>query len=88
MLAFEDTYIILFGSILYVVYFRPKYLKFRERDPNEFRLASILRALDITDRLSILSTILSKEWWQTLRSNRDVSDGACCEPIASSGILV
>ncbi|KAL7539380.1 hypothetical protein ACHAXR_009245 [Thalassiosira sp. AJA248-18] len=37
------------------VYFRPRYLKFRERDSEELRLASIFRALDVR-----VPTILSR----------------------------
>lgn len=48
------------------VYFRPVYLKFRERDHEELRLASMMRALDIT-----LPSILSIDWWRALRSTDD-----------------
>lgn len=30
-----------------LVYFRPKYLKFRERDSEELRIASLFRTLDL-----------------------------------------
>jgi len=44
-----------------LVYFRPRYKKFRERDHEELRLASVLRTLDIT-----VPPILSLEWWRSL----------------------
>ena len=41
-----------------LVFFRPRYLKFRSRDEDEFRIASVLRVLDLS-----VPRILDTEWW-------------------------
>ena len=50
------------GAMNAVVFFRPRYLKYRERDKEELRLASILRAVDVN-----VPKILSVDWWRRLR---------------------
>lgn len=52
-----------------VVFFRPSYLKFRERDSDEMRIKSILRTLDIA-----VPKILSSSWWRTLLNKNDNDD--------------
>ena len=53
------------------VYFRPRYLKFRDRDNEELRLSSALRSLDLP-----VPSVLTSEWWRTLCSNRKSNDGS------------
>ena len=48
-----------------VVYFRPRYLKFRIREPEEYGIASVMRALDIK-----VPSILSRQ--------RPVRQWTCC----------
>jgi hypothetical protein len=43
-----------------MVYFRPQYLKFRQRDPSDFRITSVLRVLNIK-----VPRFLTVEWWQS-----------------------
>ena len=50
------------GAMNAFVFFRPRYLKYRERDKEELRLASILRAVDIN-----VPKVLSVDWWRRLR---------------------
>ena len=57
------------------VYFRPKYLKFRDRDNGELRLSSALRSLDLP-----VPSILTSEWWRTLRSIRNDNDNSSRGP--------
>jgi hypothetical protein len=47
------------------VYFRPKYLKFRDRDNEELRLSCTLRSLDLP-----VPSLLTSEWWRTLPLSR------------------
>ena len=54
-----------------MVYFRPRYLKFRERDNEEYRIASSLRALDLR-----VPSLLNKEWWENLRSHKYGNDNS------------
>mmetsp|Transcript_23735 Transcript_23735/g.50810 ORF Transcript_23735/g.50810 Transcript_23735/m.50810 type:complete len:358 (-) Transcript_23735:782-1855(-) len=54
------------------VYFRPRYKKFRERDSDELRLASALRALDLK-----VPNFLSVDWWRALRSKNSEDDDSC-----------
>ena len=54
-----------------MVYFRPRYLKFRERDSEEYRIASSLRALDLR-----VPSLLNKEWWESLRSHKYGNDNS------------
>mmetsp|Transcript_39798 Transcript_39798/g.85809 ORF Transcript_39798/g.85809 Transcript_39798/m.85809 type:complete len:358 (-) Transcript_39798:605-1678(-) len=56
------------------VYFRPKYRKFRERDNDELRIASILRTLEYR-----VPKLLDLDWWQARwrifwRSNNEDDD--------------
>jgi hypothetical protein len=51
-----------------IVYFRPRYLKFRDRDSEELRLSSALRSLDLP-----VPSFLRGEW-QTLCSKRNADD--------------
>ena len=57
------------------VYFRPRYLKFRDRDNEEWRLSSALRSLDLP-----VPSILTSEWWRTLRSSRNDNDDSSRRP--------
>ena len=57
------------------VYFRPRYLKFRDRDNEEWRLSSALRSLDLP-----VPSILTSEWWRTLRSSRNDNDDSSRGP--------
>ncbi|KAL3784427.1 LOW QUALITY PROTEIN: hypothetical protein ACHAW5_006533 [Stephanodiscus triporus] len=59
------------GVGIAVVYFRPRYLKFRDRDNEELRLSSALRSLDLP-----VPSILTSEWWRTLCSKSSSSDGS------------
>jgi len=54
-----------------VVYFRPRYLKFRIREPEEYRLASAMRALDmkVPSNLSRQRPVCIK-----LKRNKSVND--------------
>ena len=45
-----------------VVYFRPRYLKFRIREPEEYRVASILRALDMKVPSILLRQRPVRDW--------------------------
>ena len=47
------------GVWISMVYFRPKYLKFRQRDPHDFRLASVMRVLNLS-----VPRILTNDWWE------------------------
>jgi hypothetical protein len=58
-----------------LVYFRPRYLKFRDRDNEEWRLSSALRSLDLP-----VPSILTSEWWRTLRSSRNDNDDSSRGP--------
>jgi len=51
-----------------LVYFRPRYLKFRDRDSEELRLSSALRSLDLP-----VPAFLRGEW-QTMCSKRNAND--------------
>ncbi|KAL7541328.1 hypothetical protein ACHAWF_006907 [Thalassiosira exigua] len=61
------------GVMNALVFFRPKYLKYRKRHIEELRLKSILRTLDLA-----VPKILSAEWWRSLKSNQidEDEDGA------------
>ena len=43
-----------------LVFFRPRYLKFRSRDDDEFRAASVLRVFNLS-----VPRILDTEWWES-----------------------
>ena len=45
-----------------VVYFRPRYLKFRIREPEEYRISSILRALDMKVPLILSRQRPVRDW--------------------------
>lgn len=51
-----------------IVYFRPRYVKFRDRDSEELCLSSALRSLDLP-----VPALLRGEW-QTLYSKRNAED--------------
>lgn len=50
------------GVWISMVYFRPQYLKYRERDASDFRIASVLRALNLG-----VPRFLAVEWWESWR---------------------
>lgn len=52
-----------------LVYFRPQYQKFRERDGTELKIASILRVLGVP--VPETPKILSTKRWKTPRSDED-----------------
>ena len=66
-----------------LVFFRPQYLKYRERDPTEYRLASIFRVLGISVPQS-----LSMEWWKSLWSDAggDINNHGTVKTIQESGL--
>lgn len=53
------------GVWISMVYFRPQYLKFRLRDPDDFRIASVLRVLNLS-----VPQFLTHEWWQSRRLDK------------------
>lgn len=53
------------GVWISMVYFRPQYLKYRERDALDFRIASVLRVLNLS-----VPRFLTIEWWES-RSKRN-----------------
>ena len=55
-----------------VVYFRPRYLKFRIREPDEYRIASTMRALDMKVP-SILSRQRPVRDWCCIKLTRNKS---------------
>jgi hypothetical protein len=52
------------GVWISMVYFRPQYLKFRERDASDFRIASVLRVLNLR-----VPRIFGVEWWESWRGH-------------------
>ena len=58
------------GVWISMVYFRPYYLKFRQRDPNDFRMASLMRVLNLS-----VPRVLTVEWWQTINCRKTSVDG-------------
>lgn len=56
------------GVWISMVYFRPYYLKFRQRDPDDFRIASLMRVLNLS-----VPRVLTVEWWETLNCRKSTS---------------
>ena len=54
-----------------MMYFRPQYLKHRERGASDLRIASVLRVLNIN-----VPCLLSVEWW---RGNNNIRDSSVRE---------
>eukprot|EP00970_Alexandrium_tamarense_P015017 scaffold4595_cov191-Alexandrium_tamarense.AAC.1 len=59
------------GVWVTMVYFRPQYLKHRERGASDLRIASVLRVLNIN-----VPCLLSVEWW---RGNNNIRDSSVRE---------
>jgi heme/copper-type cytochrome/quinol oxidase subunit 2 len=53
------------GVWISMVYFRPKYLKFRQRIPDDFMIASVLRVLNLS-----VPRYLTTEWWDDWKNDR------------------
>ena len=68
------------GVWISMVYFRPKYLKFRQRIPEDLRVASVLRVLNLS-----VPRCLTAEWWDRRndKSKKNASTNESKEP--SSG---
>ena len=57
------------GFLNSLVFFRPSYLKYRQRDEKEFRLASICRVLNVP-----VPRVLLVEWWKSFIESKKESE--------------
>lgn len=57
------------GVWISMVYFRPKYLKFRQRDPRDFRIASVMRVLNLS-----VPRFLTNDWWEARKLVEESED--------------
>ena len=67
------------GVWISMVYFRPQYLKYRERDALDFRIASVLRVLNLS-----VPRFLTIEWWESRSKRNNKSSGDSLPEIVRS----